>query len=51
MCSAKPASRRWWLAIRVRDDGEIDTIGAIKDNLSDEKKAELLHAPGPNQAP
>ena len=32
--------------IRVRDDGEIDTIGAIKDNLSDEKKAELLARTG-----
>ena len=29
--------------IRVRDDGEIDTIGAIKDNLSTEQKQELLH--------
>ncbi len=28
--------------IRVRDDGEIDTIGAIKDNLSDEQKQEIL---------
>ncbi len=28
--------------IRVRDNGEIDTIGAIKDNLSAEKKEELL---------
>lgn len=28
--------------IRVRDDGEMDTIGAIKDNLSPEQKAELL---------
>ncbi|MFM7267885.1 MAG: aspartate--tRNA ligase, partial [Cyanobium sp.] len=32
--------------IRVREDGEIDTIGAIKDNLSDEKKAELLQRTG-----
>ena len=32
--------------IRVREDGEIDTIGAIKDNLSDEKKAELLARTG-----
>ena len=32
--------------IRVRDGGEIDTIGAIKDNLSDEKKAELLQRTG-----
>jgi len=28
--------------IRVRENGEIDTIGAIKDNLSPEQKAELL---------
>ena len=28
--------------IRVRDDGEIDTIGAIKDNLSEAQKQELL---------
>jgi len=32
--------------IRVREGGEIDTIGAIKDNLSDEKKAELLERTG-----
>jgi aspartyl-tRNA synthetase len=32
--------------IRVREDGEIDTIGAIKDNLSAEKKAELLKRTG-----
>ncbi|AZB72852.1 aspartate--tRNA ligase [Synechococcus elongatus] len=28
--------------IRVRENGEIDTIGAIKDNLSNEQKAEIL---------
>jgi aspartyl-tRNA synthetase len=28
--------------IRVRDNGEIDTIGAIKDNLSEAQKQELL---------
>ncbi len=28
--------------IRVREEGEIDTIGAIKDNLSPEQKQELL---------
>jgi aspartyl-tRNA synthetase len=28
--------------IRVREGGEIDTIGAIKDNLSAEQRAELL---------
>ncbi|MFO7630208.1 MAG: aspartate--tRNA ligase, partial [Prochlorococcaceae cyanobacterium] len=32
--------------IRVREGGEIDTIGAIKDNLSEEKKAELLERSG-----
>lgn len=32
--------------IRVREDGEIDTIGAIKDNLSDEQKTELLQRTG-----
>jgi aspartyl-tRNA synthetase len=28
--------------IRVRDNGEIDTIGAIKDNLTEDQKTELL---------
>lgn len=28
--------------IRVKADGQIDTIGAIKDNLSDEQKAEII---------
>jgi aspartyl-tRNA synthetase len=32
--------------IRVRENGEIDTIGAIKDNLSEDKKAELLERTG-----
>ncbi len=32
--------------IRVREGGTIDTIGAIRDNLSDEKKAELLARTG-----
>jgi len=32
--------------IRVRENGEIDTIGAIKDNLSEAKKAELLKRTG-----
>ena len=32
--------------IRVREGGEIDTIGAIKDNLSAEAKAELLERTG-----
>jgi aspartyl-tRNA synthetase len=34
--------------IRVRENGEIDTIGAIKDNLSTEQKAELLTRTGAN---
>jgi aspartyl-tRNA synthetase len=32
--------------IRVREGGAIDTIGAIKDNLSEERKAELLARTG-----
>ncbi|NEP19647.1 MAG: aspartate--tRNA ligase [Leptolyngbya sp. SIO4C1] len=32
--------------VRVRDSGEIDTIGAIKDNLSAEQKQELLSRTG-----
>jgi aspartyl-tRNA synthetase len=32
--------------IRVRDHNEIDTIGAIKDNLTEEKKLELLTKTG-----
>jgi aspartyl-tRNA synthetase len=32
--------------IRVRDDGDIDTIGAIKDNLTPEQKQELLQRTG-----
>jgi aspartyl-tRNA synthetase len=32
--------------IRVRDDGEVDTIGAIKDNLTDDRKQELLERTG-----
>ncbi|MEA5465773.1 aspartate--tRNA ligase [Leptothoe sp. PORK10 BA2] len=32
--------------IRVREGGEIDTIGAIKDNLSDEQKQVLLERTG-----
>jgi aspartyl-tRNA synthetase len=32
--------------IRVREGGEIDTIGAIRDNLSKAKKAELLERTG-----
>jgi aspartyl-tRNA synthetase len=32
--------------IRVRDNWEIDTIGAIKDNLTEEKKQKLLEMTG-----
>ncbi|MBF2056963.1 MAG: aspartate--tRNA ligase [Cyanobacterium sp. T60_A2020_053] len=32
--------------IRVRENGEIDTIGAIKDNLSETQKEELLKRTG-----
>ena len=32
--------------IRVRDNGEIDTIGAIKDNLTEAQKQELLNRTG-----
>ena len=32
--------------IRVRDNNEIDTIGAIKDNLNEEQKQELLSRTG-----
>ncbi|HLO88138.1 MAG TPA: aspartate--tRNA ligase [Nostocaceae cyanobacterium] len=32
--------------IRVREDGEIDTIGAIKDNLTPEQKQEILDRTG-----
>ncbi|NES98232.1 MAG: aspartate--tRNA ligase [Desertifilum sp. SIO1I2] len=39
---AAEAGARGLAYIRVRDDGEIDTIGAIKDNLSEEQKQELL---------
>ncbi|MCL6433897.1 MAG: aspartate--tRNA ligase [Leptolyngbyaceae cyanobacterium HOT.MB2.61] len=32
--------------IRVREDGAIDTIGAIKDNLTEEQKQEILSRTG-----
>lgn len=32
--------------IRVRENGEIDTIGAIKDNLTEEQKQEILRRTG-----
>ncbi len=39
---ATDAGARGLAYIRVRDDGEIDTIGAIKDNLTAEQKQEIL---------
>ncbi|MEM9088710.1 MAG: aspartate--tRNA ligase [Cyanobacteria bacterium P01_F01_bin.53] len=43
---ATDAGARGVAYIRVRDGGEIDTIGAIKDNLSPEQKKELLERTG-----
>ena len=43
---ASEAGARGLAYIRVREDGEIDTIGAIKDNLTDEQKQELLTRTG-----
>ena len=48
MCSVRPSRLEPAASafIRVRDGGEIDSIGAIKDNLSEEQKAELLSRTG-----
>ncbi len=43
---ASTAGAKGLAYIRVRDNGEIDTIGAIKDNLSEEQKQELLRRTG-----
>ena len=43
---ASEAGAKGLAYIRVRDGGEIDTIGAIKDNLSEEQKQELLQLTG-----
>ncbi len=43
---AAEAGARGLAYIRVREDGEIDTIGAIKDNLTDEQKQALLTRTG-----
>ncbi len=43
---ASEAGAKGLAYIRVREDGEIDTIGAIKDNLSEEQKQELLRRTG-----
>ncbi|WP_414620612.1 aspartate--tRNA ligase [Calothrix sp. CCY 0018] len=39
---ASEAGAKGLAYIRVKENGEIDTIGAIKDNLSDEQKQEIL---------
>jgi aspartyl-tRNA synthetase len=43
---ASEAGAKGLAYIRVRDDGEIDTIGAIKDNLTAEQKQEILSRTG-----
>lgn len=43
---ASEAGAKGLAYIRVREDGEIDTIGAIKDNLTDAQKQELLSRTG-----
>lgn len=43
---ASEAGAKGLAYIRVREGGEIDTIGAIKDNLSDAQKAEILKRTG-----
>ena len=43
---AEGAGAKGLAYIRVRKDGEIDTIGAIKDNLTAEQKQELLSRTG-----
>jgi aspartyl-tRNA synthetase len=43
---ASEAGAKGLAYIRVRDNGEIDTIGAIKDNLSEDQKQEILRRTG-----
>ncbi|MDB9305050.1 MULTISPECIES: aspartate--tRNA ligase [Cyanophyceae] len=43
---ASEAGARGLAFIRVRENGEIDTIGAIKDNLSEAQKQEILQRTG-----
>ncbi|OKH46043.1 aspartate--tRNA ligase [Calothrix sp. HK-06] len=43
---ASEAGAKGLAYIRVRDNGEIDTIGAIKDNLTEEQKKEILTRTG-----
>ena len=43
---ASEAGAKGLAYIRVREDGDIDTIGAIKDNLTEAQKQELLSRTG-----
>jgi aspartyl-tRNA synthetase len=43
---ASEAGAKGLAYIRVRENGEIDTIGAIKDNLTEEQKQEILQRTG-----
>ncbi len=43
---ASEAGAKGLAYIRIREDGEMDTIGAIKDNLTPEQKQELIHRTG-----
>ncbi|MBD2339814.1 aspartate--tRNA ligase [Calothrix sp. FACHB-156] len=43
---ASEAGAKGLAYIRVRENGEIDTIGAIKDNLTPEQKQEILERTG-----
>ncbi|MCM0592903.1 MAG: aspartate--tRNA ligase [Gloeotrichia echinulata DVL01] len=43
---ASEAGAKGLAYIRVRENGEIDTIGAIKDNLTEEQKQEILRRTG-----
>src|SRR5919202_408191 len=43
---ASEAGAKGLAYIRVRENGEIDTIGAIKDNLSEDQKQEILRRTG-----
>ena len=43
---ANEAGARGLAYIRVRENGEIDTIGAIKDNLSEAQKQEIIKRTG-----
>ncbi|NEO57205.1 MAG: aspartate--tRNA ligase [Okeania sp. SIO3B5] len=43
---ASEAGAKGLAFIRVKEKGKIDTIGAIKDNLTDEQKQELLERTG-----